>query len=76
MKKYYCIRESLPLGDMGVSQREHAKVCGDYATAVGNIPLWEAVKNYKRWRCGNGFNGDMLAIGLAYNANQPAGTAN
>lgn len=54
------------------AQREHAKVCGDYATAVSNIPLWEAVKNYKRWGFGHGFNGDMLAIGLAHNANQPA----
>ena len=52
------------------AQRERAEVCGTYATAVGNLQINEVVKNYKRWGAGHGFNGDMLAIGLAHNANQ------
>lgn len=58
------------------AQRERAEVCGIYATAVGNLPFLEVVKNYKRWGSGHGFNGDMLAIGLAHNANQPTNKPN
>jgi len=53
------------------AQRERAEVCGIYATAVGNLLFWEVVKNYKRWGSGHGIDGDMMAIGIAHNANQP-----
>lgn len=52
------------------AQRERAEVCGTYATAVGNLLLWEVIKNYKRWGSGHGINGDMMTIGIAHNANQ------
>lgn len=46
-----------------------AAVCGIYVTAVGEFLVTEAIKNYKRWGSGHGIDGDMLAIGLAHNAN-------
>lgn len=49
------------------AQRERAEVCGVYAAAVGDLTLSEVIKNYQRWGTGHGFDGDMLAIGLAHN---------
>jgi len=55
------------------SQKARAEVCGIYAKAVGEFPLNEVIKNYKRWGTGHKIDGDMMTIGAAHNASQTVG---
>jgi len=52
------------------SQKARAEVCGKYAAVLNDYTLEEAIANYRLFDNGHKVDGDMLAIGNAYNANK------